>query len=215
MKLTDQQKAEVRNYIITVPKYRETYNELYDHILNSLSDNENEYSINEVISIINNDFGGFEKIASQEEIYHNKIGKKFNKQFRLLFFDALKWQGIGILIIGFIIYYVNKTSPFNVKPIISASTICFVVVAIYGYARIIINAIRYAKYSILDSYLGHKCSFGLAILNVLLHGFINGKVIELSDNNKLIAVLILFSLASLYARTIIKFYAQRSNILMA
>lgn len=215
MELTEEQKAEIQGYIVTVPVYRETYNELYDHILNALADQEGIYHIDEVLKVVDNDFGGFNKVVEQEEIYHKEIGKKFNKQFRLQFFDTLKWQGIGLLIVCLILYYSNKTSPFYIKPMVSASTICLMSVTIFGYARIIVNAVRFSKYSILDGHLGYACSFGLSTTNLFLGGFINGHILELSDNNKLIAILILFSFASIYAITFIKFYARKFKILIA
>lgn len=213
MLLSEEQKAEIRGFIITATKYRETYNELYDHILNSLADQEGTFHINDVLRIVNDDFGGFKEIVEQEGIYHKELGKKFNKQFQLQFIDTLKWQGIGLLIICLMIYYSNKTSPFNIKPMVSASTICLMSVTLFGYARIIVNVVRFSKYSILDGHVGYICSFGFSITNLFLHGFINGRLFELSDNNRLIAVLILFSVASIYARTFIKFYKQKFKIL--
>jgi len=213
MELSAEQKAEIRAYLITATKYRETYNELYDHILNSLVDQEGIYHINLVLKIVDDDFGGFNEILTQEEIYRREIGKKFNRQFRLQFIDTLKWQGICLLLVCLMIYHSNKTSPFNIKPMVSASTICLLSVALFGYASIIVNVVRFSKYSILDGHLGYACFFALAIWNLFVHGFINGHIFELSDNSKLIAVLMLFSFASFYSRAFIKFYAGKFNIL--
>ncbi len=215
MNLTVEQKKEIQGYIIAVPKYRETYNELYDHILNSLADQKGTFQIDLVLKIVNDDFGGFNEIAEQEEIYHKQIGKKFYRQFRQCFVDTLKWQGVAVIIICAIIYYGNKTTPFDIKPMVKASTICLMLVTMFGYARIIVNVIRFSKLSILDGHLGYASSFGLCITNLFLGGFINGHILELSDNNKLIAVLVLFSFASIYARTFIKIYTRKSNILIA
>ncbi len=213
MELSVEQKAEIWGYVITATKYRETYNELYDHILNSLADQEGTYHIDLVSKIIDEDFGGFQEILEQEEIYRKEIGKKFNRQFQLQFIDTVKWQGIALLVIGLMIYYSNKTSPFNIKPMVKASIICLMAVTLFGYARIIVNVVRFSKYSILDGHLGYACSFGLAICNLFVHGFINGHILTLDDNGKLIATFVLFSFCTIYVRTFLKFYNQKFKIL--
>ncbi|RZK22044.1 MAG: hypothetical protein EOO43_10115 [Flavobacterium sp.] len=215
MNLTDEQKNEIQGYIITVPKYRETYNELYDHILTSLADQDGTFHIDLVTKIVNDDFGGFNEIADQEQIYHKEIGKKFNRQFRLQFIDTLKWQGIGVLVICFMLYYSHKTTPFYMKPLVTVSMICLMSVALFGYARIIVNVIRFSKLSILDGHLAYASSFSFATINLVLGGFINGHILELSDNNKLIAIFFLFSFASVYAITFAKLYTRKLNILIA
>lgn len=213
MELSVEQKAEIWGCVITATKYRETYNELYDHILNSLADQDGTYHINLVLKIVDDDFGGFNEVLAQEEIYQKNIGKKFNKQFRSQFIDTLKWQGIGLLIIGLLIYYSNKTSPFNIKPMLKATTFCLLSVTLFGYARIIVNVIRFSKYSILDGHVGYACGFGFAIWNLFVQGFINGHIFALSNNGKLIATLVLFSFCSIYVRTFLKFYGQKFKIL--
>lgn len=213
MLLTTEQKAEIKDYIIGVPKYRETYNELYDHIVNSIEDSEVAFSIDEVINIVNRDFGGFSEVVYQEEIYHKELGKKYNKHFRVQFIDTFKWYGIFPLAFCLMIYFSNKSTVFNIKPMLFATTICFVAVAIIGLSRIMINRVKYSKYSILDNYLGLEYSFGLAGANMFLQIFISRNFFELSDNSKLIAMLTLYFFCMIYVRTFIKFYKQKFKIL--
>ena len=94
MKLTEKQKQEIRNYIINVPKFRETYNELYDHIINSLEDCGEVFSINEVIVIINRDFGGFSEKVNQEKNYQIELSKQYNRAFRMEMVNTFKWPSI-------------------------------------------------------------------------------------------------------------------------
>jgi hypothetical protein len=58
MKLTTEQLAEIRVYIFEAPRYRETYYELYDHIVNALEQGDEPFSIDLVKQIIEEDFGG-------------------------------------------------------------------------------------------------------------------------------------------------------------
>ena len=94
MELTQEQKIEISDYIVTVPKYRETYNELYDHILNALEDSEASFSIEEVLNVVNNDFGGFHEIVYQEKIYEKEVSNKYSKQFRQEMVNTFKWPAI-------------------------------------------------------------------------------------------------------------------------
>ena len=79
MNLSSENLAEIRVYIFGTPKYRETYYELYDHILNALEQMEGTYDINLVRSIVDEDLGGFEGIVHQEEIYQKSVTAKYNR----------------------------------------------------------------------------------------------------------------------------------------
>nr|WP_199156987.1 hypothetical protein [Pedobacter sp. ASV2] len=52
MVLTAQQTQELKDYIFSASKYRETYNEICDHILNALADQNEPYSIELVSRIV-------------------------------------------------------------------------------------------------------------------------------------------------------------------
>jgi hypothetical protein len=215
MRLTEEQKAEIRDYIVTVPKFRETYNELYDHILNALEDSETTFSIDEVIAVVNRDFGGFNEIVYQEKIYQKEIGKKYNLYFRSQFLETLRWYGIWPFLFCAIIFYGSQTKPFNIKYMLLGTIICFVCVAVVGFAKIVINRVRYSKYSILDSYLGLECSFGIAVVNTFLHLVLKEDIFNLSDNGKLIAMLSIYFFCVIYVRTFLKTYKTKFKILTA
>jgi hypothetical protein len=59
MKLTEQEDQFLKQYLSKVLKYRETYDELYDHIITALSHRATITSFEETIAdIISDDFGG-------------------------------------------------------------------------------------------------------------------------------------------------------------
>ncbi|MGF1924846.1 MAG: hypothetical protein ACQUHE_11765 [Bacteroidia bacterium] len=212
MVLTEDQKAEIRDYIETVPKYIETYNELYDHILNSFEDRKVNFSLKEVSNILDKDFGGFSQVVEQEKVYHREVGKKYNKNFRIQFLDTLKWFGIFPLAFCLVIYFSSQSTAFNIKPMLLATLILFMGTAIFGYTKIVINRFRYTKYSVLDSYLASQCSLGLAVLVLILNVFLNENVFSLGENGRLIVMLSLYFFCSIYIRTFIKIYRQHIKI---
>lgn len=218
MELTQEQKEEIKAFIIDVPRYRETYHELYDHILNSLKDNPESYHINKVIDVINNDFGGFPAIVEQEKVYQKQLNKRYNRLFLLEMLNTFKWPGIinnlCLVAVCLALYHYNKDISANLKPVLLGSTILFVIVLVFGYAKIYINRRKHLKYSILDNYMGYECSFGVIMMNFVLHTFI-GKAnwFNLSESGKSIAILFLFFFCSVYVRAFIKFYNQKFKVL--
>lgn len=220
MVLTEEQKAEIRDYIVTVPKYRETYNELYDHILNSLEDREVVFSIDEVINIVNRDFGGFSEIVSQEKSYQKELSKQYNKVFRMEMVNTFKWprilSNLCVLALCLILYYNGKGLLFNMKPLILSSIVCCILVAAFGFTKILKNRYKHSKYSILDNYFGYSCSFGFIMVNGIFGNFLSkSNLFEINVNAKLIIALSLFFFSSVYVRAFIKFYNQKIKILTA
>lgn len=219
MKLTEEQKTEIRNYLAPIPKYRETYNELYDHILNSLADKEGDYSINEVILIVKNDFRGFSGIRKQEEFYRKDLGKKYRKQFRQEMINTFKWPGIlanlCVLALCGLIYYSNDGTPFNKKPMFIAIVVGAIGVAVFVYSKVYINRYKYSKYSILDDYFGNSCLRLLFMMPLYFNMLINNNVslFELGENGCLLILLFLFFFGSVYYRALIKMYTTKYKVL--
>jgi hypothetical protein len=74
MVLTLENKLEIVDYIGGVPKYQETFDEVYDHIISALSSTENaEFNIGLVRDIVNEDFGGFEQIVLNETEFEKRF----------------------------------------------------------------------------------------------------------------------------------------------
>ncbi len=217
MKLSEEQIEEVRNYMIIVPKYRETYNELFDHILNALAECDATFSTDEIAKIINNDFGGFSEIVQQEKKYQKELGKKYNVIFRRQLLNTFKWPEILNNLIIFslclILYTTTERTVFNTKPIFFASLICCLSIAVFGFSMIVKNRLKHAKYSLLDNFLAYSCTFGLIMTNAVLQLVMNDSLFTVSNHTKIITTLSLFFFCSIYVRAFIKFYNQKFTIL--
>ena len=80
------QDEELKNYLRKAFLYRETYEEVYDHVLNSLhATNNNELSFRQNIDrIITNDFGGSKGLKIIEKNYQKTFyAATMKKQWRL------------------------------------------------------------------------------------------------------------------------------------
>jgi len=217
MELNKAQRDEVRDYIITVPKYRETYHELYDHLLNALAEREETFSIEEVIKIINDDFGGFSEIVQQEKEYQREIVKKYNVVFRQQMLNTFRWPELlnNLIILSFclFLYYAAEKAMVNARLIFFASLICCLSVTVFGLFKIFSNRLKYARYSVLDNFLAYSCTFGLSMGNAVLQLVMNTGLFDVSSRTKIITTLLLFFFCSIYVRAFIKFYNQKFYIL--
>ena len=217
MKLTEEQKKEVKDWIKDVPKYRETFNELYDHILNSLEVIDHPFNTDLVDEIVLKDFGGYQTVFDNEKNYRNKIGRKYLKFFYIEMLNTFRWpeviNNLIVLLICLAIYF-NSAETFNLQPILWGSFGCCILVAVFMYVKIIKNRIRYSKYSLLDNYIQEVGALGVLTLNVTLQFFLaKDSMIATSHQTKLIFVLLLFFFTSIYVRAFIKFYNQKLKVL--
>jgi len=220
MILTAQQHQEIKDYIFDAPKYIETYNEVYDHVVNALEDKDEAYSTELVAKIINDDFGSFNEIKQQEELYQKQINKKQAKLFLNELINSFKWPGllgnIANLILCVFIYWGSTRLTFNTKPIMGAIFICFILVTLFMYTKIWISKRKNMKYSIFDNALGSLSSFGLFVSVFTFYWFVSkDSLISLGEHNKVIILLILYFFCSFYVRSFRKFYNQKVKILIA
>ena len=213
MELSEKQKAEIKNYMITIPKYRETYDELYDHILNALADDDSKYGIDKVIFIVNNHFGGFMNIIDQEKTCHQEIGKKYNREFRQQLITTLGGPGLLVFAFCLLVYYCSRFATFSIKPMLMLTILSSICVAVFAFMKIFMNRVKYSKFSILDNYLALDCSYGVAGIGLFLHSVLNENIFNLDDNGKLIATLILHFICIIYVKTFMKIYNQKFRIL--
>lgn len=219
MELSTEQKQEITFFLIDGPKYRETYNEVYDHVINAFQDNEEFYSLDQVAKIINQDFGGFEQIRTEEVLYQKELNKKYMVDFRQEMLNTFKWPGIlnNLTILGLCsaLYFGNNKESFNMKPILVAMAIIFIGITLFVHIKVYINKTKRKHNSILDNPLCSVSILGVTMYNFIFFSFINDDgLIETSYSTKLILLLCMFFFSSLYVRSFIKFYNKKIKVLL-
>lgn len=107
MKLSPQQDINLREYIRDVVRYRETYEEVYDHVMSALEQHNYRCTAEEAINqILREDFGGYEnlrymEIEAKATVVANSVGKFVG--FMLSYF---KWPRLlYTLALGALIYF--------------------------------------------------------------------------------------------------------------
>jgi hypothetical protein len=118
MKLTTEQLAEIRLYIFEAPRYRETYYEIYDHIVNALEQADEPFNMDLVKQIVQEDFGGFQNIIHQEDVYRKSVTSKYARLLGSEMIDSFRnstvLSHLAILILGYMFY---QGSEIDLKPL--------------------------------------------------------------------------------------------------
>ncbi|RZK42051.1 MAG: hypothetical protein EOO90_09055 [Pedobacter sp.] len=215
MKLTDGEKLEIRAHI-SVVRFRETFNELYDHIVNSFESNDVAFSIAEVDRIVKTDFNGFGEIVEQEDIFQKQLNKGYNKRFWQEMLSTFRWPQLGgnalILALCILIYH-NTESFSSLKPMLNAVVILVYIIALFGFLQIIRNNYKHLKGSIRDNYFAYACSFGVLLVNPGMHALNKNNSFGISDDTRLLILLSIFFFTSIYVRVFFKFYSQKVKVL--
>lgn len=220
MKLSSDQLTEIINYLLTRPRYQETFNEIYDHVLNALADIEGEYSIELVQQIIEEDFKSFSEIKRQEEIYRKQCNRNYT---RLLWYEALctfrfpEVLGNLILVLLYgILYgpgvYGTKASETMYLSIYILST---VPLAFYLTKRYIIDR-QFVKLSIKYDFLHRAWAIGLILVYLFKYLFLSThSPLKISPEARYQFGFMMFFLMSIFVRAFVRFYNKKIKVLAA
>ena len=115
MKLTAEQLKTLQDTLKEGVTYRETYEEVYDHILTALEHRDNSLSLAKTLNnIMQSDFGGFKGLRSIEKKRRWTVGKQMAKKQLWYFLDHLKFPLLPITLIIFAaLYYLVINIKFN------------------------------------------------------------------------------------------------------
>lgn len=180
MNITPQQQEDIRSVIWHNTKYRETFNEVYDHVLTAIEELSTEVNPNAMASkIIKDEFGDWDGIKATEEQRLKIIRKDI---LHKLWAYVKDWFSLPLIILTILaavsVYYFAGHVPRKAL---------FLVV--FGIAMMplpfwmkIAPRNRFSKKykpSIKEGIAGHVATFGISILNCLL--FLPGLILN-NDN---------------------------------
>jgi hypothetical protein len=105
MKPKPEEKQWLQEYLHQVMTYRETYAEIYDHILQALENKpEQKFFASTVNNVISDDFGDYDTLHSMEENCRDLIVIKVKKQYWFNLRQWVKFPGIIYTTIVFICF---------------------------------------------------------------------------------------------------------------
>ena len=115
MKLTEDQLVVLKNNLKEGVTYRETYEEVYDHLLTALENSDNSLPLAKTLNnIMQNDFGGFKGLQVIEKKRRWMVARQMAKKQLWYFLDHLKFPLLPITLIIFAaLYYLVSNVKFN------------------------------------------------------------------------------------------------------
>ncbi|MGY4384821.1 hypothetical protein ACVWYN_001855 [Pedobacter sp. UYP24] len=218
MVLQEEQRAEIRIHIYSKPTYRETYYEVYDHILNALEEYEGEFNIKLVEEIVNSDFGGFGQILEDEKECQRQVTLKY---WRLLLAEMLYtfkfpaiFQNLAVLFFCYLFYDHSIHHYVELKPTQQAVIIILTLPGIiYLIKRFVIDRNR-SKVSIKYDFLHQSWLVGIILWSTILALFFSKiSQVEISNHQKVFIMMICYFLTNIYIRSLIKLYKRDIKVL--
>lgn len=106
MKLSPEQQKFLNDYLRKNLKYRETYSELYDHVLSALETKPQTMNFQDAVEgVIKEDFGGYNGMALIESRYKKAVSKEMQKKYWANVIAYLKFPLIGFTAILIAMFY--------------------------------------------------------------------------------------------------------------
>lgn len=217
MELSEIEKKEVGNYVFAIVKYVETYNEVYDHILNLLAEMPGTYDINLVQKIIEVDFDGAKTIRKQENVYQKQIKRKHLKLIGLEMLYTFKFRKLLPNLILMLLCYVLYVNNINLAALFKTIYLSILVlIVLSGLFWIVYRYVIHRKTK-KDS-IKSELVFGLLFLplgfiNIFFNIALTEENSNISVNAQHIVLLALFFLISVYLRAFMKLYTERITVL--
>ena len=137
MKLTGQEDQLLKQYLSKILKYRETYDELYDHIITALSHKTTITSFEETIAdIIRDDFGGPDNLIKLEKASKKAAVEDTVRLFLISFIGYFKFPKLSYTVVGAgMTYYFTLHVQLNLWNLRAIGLTMMVLPMIYTFTR--------------------------------------------------------------------------------
>lgn len=219
MKLTEEQLGDIRIYLFKSAKYRETYAEVYDHVLNALETEDSVFDIGRVQHIIETDFGAFEQIRQHEEMYLKQMrglyfrlmGREIGAAFR---FPEL-WNSLLLFFLCVFLFCIGLRIPINSEPMVKSIGFILAIPGLYYLMRRYVVDRNQVKPSLKYDFM-HIVWLGGTIVGALLI-FILTKLNALFIAGIVNSGLIIgcYLLSAIYVRAFTRLYHKKLWVLTA
>lgn len=217
MQLNELEKKEIGAYIFKIGKYIETYNEVYDHVLNTLNELPGAYDLNLVQQIIEVDFGGTAAIRKQENIYQKQIKRRYVKLIGLEMLYTFKLRQVLpnlILLLLCYVLYVNNTNLSTLfKTMYLAICVLIVLAGLFWIIYRYIIHRKTKKDSIKSELVFGLLFMPLGLINIFFNMVLTKENTSISVNTQHMILLALFFVISVYIRAFMKLYTERITVL--
>lgn len=175
MKLTDEQKLDIHQKLNYALKYRETFDEVYDHILQSIECLPGTYTDELFEQIVETEFGGFENlkyIESQSMSQAYKAMQKRHGQNMAWFFN---WPTLAFTIALTTAGFFIDKNPATHKWLMSFTFVAAVSPVLFIWGKLGLTKYRawqsgvYKKPSIKDRYINYAATLSCNVVNLFAY----------------------------------------------
>jgi hypothetical protein len=219
MRLTRSQLAEVDAYLYSIVKYRETFQELKDHVLTALQDGQAyTFDIRSVERIVEEDFGGRENIIECEAFYKRSTTARYFKLLGSEMLNTFKWFGLvrnlSMIALCAILFFSAKSSPdISSLPFGKAMyIIIYFPLLIFLFQRFIADGST--KASILNQFLFKVWLFTAISGTLILQAIgLSNRYFHLNNKLELGLLFILYMFMDIFRRVYLNLYKDKIRIL--
>jgi hypothetical protein len=211
MILNEIQKQEVADYVKSITRYMETYDEVYDHILSSLSSAKHEsFNMVLVFGIIDEDFGGIEKLKQEEDSSQKVLNRNFHINMIWEMVRTFKsLESLCLLVLGFVFYYGGSSLEFKRKIVLISLVVIMLTPIILFLFKVFIKERRRIKPSINDYALRYSSFFGMQVATSMFFAFlVREPIFKLAPGTQFIVMLCLYFFLSVYLRAYMKVFSK-------
>jgi hypothetical protein len=212
MFLNETQKQEVADHVSGITRYIETYNEIYDHVLSALEQEEQKsFQIELVLYIIDRDFGGAAKIQVEEQNSRIALYSSFSGTLKREMLNTFKFPAVinnfALLSLGLIFYLGNANSQTIVSVTIAGTLIILLIpLLLFVYKSYILER-QQAKPSVSDYALRYNALFGLNTATCVFYASFSWDVLTSLEPGILVAIMwVTYFFLSVFLRAYLKMY---------
>lgn len=220
MKLTADQDNNLRKYLRDTMRYRETYEEVYDHIITALENRAYTGTLEEAVNqILREDFGGYDNLRKMEDDAKNAAVKSGISNYLSFYIEYFKWPRLLYTVCyAAVIYWCFAYAPLT--PVVLEA-----VVAIMIITPCVLSLMRFYKigYRFGDTKKSVRDTVFVKIAIVPMRLFVLGSILltmsvaqghNIWQNAHPVIVTLLFVLSNIYIRAFVKLYRDEFKMSM-
>jgi len=218
MRLTELQTVEVSKYVAAATQYRETYHEIYDHVMNEMADLALPYDIELVGKIVRQHFGSFKEIKKHEHRYLTRTKYSYFKLLALEITGLFRITNIAytilVLVLGGLAHQFATKNAYSLTSVyLWLMGFSFVLVSVWLFNnRYILFNLR-EKLTMKGEIIGWLLLFPFSLAPMLFTVFLaEHNLFGLSIQVKNLITISFFLLVISYARSFIILYRKRLKV---
>lgn len=217
MKLSKEELAEVSQYLFTLTRYKETYDEMYDHVLSILEEREGPFDSQLIPEIVNGNFGGHEQILKNEAISLEELNLSSGGSLMEEAFSKLRsfksFDNISLICLCVLFYFETTNGVFSFVYLIYAMfLVASYPILVYLYKTCFVNR-SLVKPSMKNVFLLRIGLYGCFLSSVLYLLLLSQhSLFDISNHTKIVICLVLYYFSSIYIRSFHAFYKKKIKV---